>query len=161
MHPGAARIFPSSAAAALLALSLVAAGFQPADSQEEPADSQEEVVELQKIDVSDGTFGQFDIDGYKWQKRLFIILAESPNDPRFVEQMQYFEGAEQFLVERDVVVLWDTNPGAASALRRKFRPRDFVILLVGKDGTVFLRKPTPWNVRELSNAIDKLPIRQQ
>ena len=34
-------------------------------------------------------------------------------------------------------------------------------VLIGKDGTVYLRKPFPWSVREISRSIDKMPLRQQ
>ncbi len=36
-----------------------------------------------------------------------------------------------------------------------------MLVLVGKDGSVYLRKPFPWDVRELSRSIDKMPLRQQ
>jgi hypothetical protein len=36
-----------------------------------------------------------------------------------------------------------------------------MLALLAKDGTVMLRKPFPWNVREISRSIDKLPLRQQ
>jgi len=65
------------------------------------------------------------------------------------------------LAERDVIIVLDTNPAAKSALREKFRPRGFMLMLIGKDGQVYLRKPLPWNVREISRSIDKLPQRQQ
>ena len=58
-----------------------------------------------------------------------------------------------------MVVLTDTDPGAKSALRKKLRPRGFMLVLVGKDGGVKLRKPHPWTVRELSRTIDKFPER--
>ena len=29
------------------------------------------------------------------------------------------------------------------------------------DGTILLRKPAPWDVREISRSIDKLPLRKQ
>ena len=41
------------------------------------------------------------------------------------------------------------------------RPRGFGLVVMGKDGRVAQRKPTPWSVREISRAIDKLPLRQQ
>ncbi len=135
----------------LFALAGVATGTAAENSQDQ----------LQVIDITDPASGDISIEQFKWQKRLLIILADSPFDPRFVEQLAYLDGEEHFLTERDVVVLRDTDPAAKSELRRKFRPRDFVIILVAKDGTVFLRKPTAWSVREFSNAIDKLPIRQQ
>jgi hypothetical protein len=32
---------------------------------------------------------------------------------------------------------------------------------MGKDGQIKLRKPFPWDARELSRSIDKMPMRQQ
>ena len=36
-----------------------------------------------------------------------------------------------------------------------------MLVIIGKDGSVKQRKPLPWNVRELSRSIDKMPLRQQ
>jgi len=36
-----------------------------------------------------------------------------------------------------------------------------MLVLIGKDGGVKLRKPFPWNVREISRVIDKMPMRRQ
>ena len=65
------------------------------------------------------------------------------------------------LKERDIVVLVDTNPSIPSLLRKKLRPHGFAFILIGKDGQVKLRKPSPWNIREIARVIDKMPIRQQ
>lgn len=97
---------------------------------------------------------------YKWLNRPLVIFADSPNDPRFKRQMELLEDDPEALGERDVVVLTDTDPAAKGPLRAALRPRDFMLVLVGKDGRVALRKPTPWSVRELSRAIDKMPLRQ-
>ena len=45
--------------------------------------------------------------------------------------------------------------------RKKLRPRGFMLVLVGKDGGVKLRKPSPWTVREITRSIDKFPDRQR
>ena len=60
-----------------------------------------------------------------------------------------------------MVVLTDTNPAARSALRQELRPRGFMLVLIGKDGNPYLRKPFPWDVRTISASIDKMPLRQQ
>ena len=65
------------------------------------------------------------------------------------------------LEDRDVVVLFDTDPEAESDLRTKLHPRGFQVVLIGKDGQVKLRKPFPWDVREISRIIDNMPLRQQ
>ena len=36
-----------------------------------------------------------------------------------------------------------------------------MLVLIGKDGSVYLRKPFPWSVREIGRSIDKMPLRQQ
>ena len=59
------------------------------------------------------------------------------------------------------MIIVDTSRYDPSDIRRKLRPRGFQITLSGKDGGVKLRKPFPWDVRELSRAIDKMPMRQQ
>jgi hypothetical protein len=75
--------------------------------------------------------------------------------------MQYLTRELEELSERDIVVLTDTDPKAQSDLRTKLRPRGFMLVLIGKDGEVKLRKPLPWSVRELTRTIDKMPMRQQ
>ncbi|WP_372836889.1 DUF4174 domain-containing protein [Puniceibacterium confluentis] len=98
---------------------------------------------------------------FQWLKRPVVVFANSPADPRYVEQMQLINERLDVLADRDVVVITDTDPGARSAIRQKLRARDFMIVLISKEGTVVLRKPFPWDVRELSRSIDKLPLRQQ
>jgi len=98
---------------------------------------------------------------YLWQKRPVVVFADTALDPRFAEQLAMLEREAEAIEERDVVVITDTDPATLSDLRRKFRPRGFQLLLIGKDGQVKLRKPFPWNVRELSRAIDKMPMRKR
>lgn len=100
-----------------------------------------------------------DMSEYLWQKRPVLVFADSDQDPRFVEQMEYLDAEEDALDERDVVVLTDTDPN--SDLRDKYHPRGFTLILVGKDGGIKLRKPSPWTVREISRVIDKMPMRQR
>ena len=102
-----------------------------------------------------------ELASFLWKNRLIVVFADSNADPRFVEQVELLAERSSELAERDVIIVLDTNPAAKSALREKFRPRGFMLMLIGKDGQVYLRKPLPWNVREISRSIDKLPQRQQ
>lgn len=102
-----------------------------------------------------------ELSEFQWIKRPVVVFANSPADPRFVEQMQLINERLEVLDDRDVVVITDTDPAARSAIRTQLRARDFMIVLLSKEGTVVLRKPVPWDVRELSRSIDKLPLRQQ
>jgi hypothetical protein len=105
--------------------------------------------------------GTTDLSEFLWIKRPVIVFADSAADPRYAEQIELLTERLDDLAVRDVVVLTDTDPDAASPLRTKLRPRGFMLVLVGKDGTVYLRKPFPWSVRELTRSIDKMPMRQR
>lgn len=101
------------------------------------------------------------LDQFKWRARPVVVFADSPFDPAFIEQMDLLEARAEALVERDVVVIYDTDPAARSAIRTALRPRGFGLVLIDKQGRVNLRKPFPWDVREISASIDKWPMRQQ
>lgn len=102
-----------------------------------------------------------DLSQFLWINRPVVVFADSPADPRFAEQMENLEKGVDMLLDRDVVVLTDTNPAAKSPLRQKLRPRGFMLVLMGKDGEVKLRKPLPWTVREITRSIDKTPERER
>ncbi|MGB0903178.1 DUF4174 domain-containing protein [Halocynthiibacter sp.] len=113
-------------------------------------------IGLQMRDASDVTGDEF-----LWQARLIVVFADSPLDPRFADQIAKLEAGAETLLDRDVVVITDTDPGMASELRENLRPRGFMMVLIGKDGVIRLRKPFAWDVREISRSIDKIPLRQQ
>ncbi|WP_419555482.1 DUF4174 domain-containing protein [Pseudaestuariivita rosea] len=104
---------------------------------------------------------EINLDDFKWIARPVVVFADSPNDPRLQEQVDLLAARADELAVRDVVVLVDSNPAANSAIRQKLRPRGFMLVLIGKDGGVKLRKPSPWDVREISRTIDKMPLRRQ
>ncbi len=114
--------------------------------------------------VQDGLFATADMNDlsqFHWKKRPVVVFADSTEDPAFIEQLELLRAGVAELAERDVVVLTDTAPAARSAMRLKLRPRGFMLVLIGKDGGVKLRKPFPWDVREITRSIDKMPMRQR
>ena len=102
-----------------------------------------------------------DLDAFKWIARPVIVFADAPLDPSYREQIELLNARIDELTQRDVVIIVDTAPDPQSDIRRKLRPRGFMLTVVSKEGRVILRKPFPWNVREISRSIDKLPIRKQ
>ena len=98
---------------------------------------------------------------FMWKNRLLVVLADTPDDPRFIEQVELLLENPDPLTERQVIILTDSDPSVRTGLRVSLRPRGFAIVLIGKDGQVKLRKPFPWSVREISRAIDKSPERQR
>ena len=125
-----------------------AAAQSPAEAwQADPA------LQFDAVDVA--------LEDFQWIARPVVVFADTPADPRFRQQMEFLADRPDALIERDIVVITDTDPSARSALRQKLRPRGFMLAVVGKDGGVKLRKPLPWDVREISRSIDKMPLRQQ
>jgi hypothetical protein len=102
-----------------------------------------------------------DLAQFVWIKRPIIVFSDSPADPRYVEQVALLRARAADLLERDVVVMLDTDPAGASPLRKKLRPRGYMMAIIDKNGEVLLRKPLPWHVREITRSIDKTPLRQQ
>ena len=98
---------------------------------------------------------------YEWTHRPVVIFANSDRDPNFISQIEFLSEDIKALLERDIIVLIDTDPKFSSSLRKKLRPHGFAFVLIGKDGQVKLRKPSPWNIREIARVVDKMPIRQQ
>ena len=123
--------------------------------------SEDETENLQILDLTEPDNHSTALEGYRWLNRLIVVFSDSPNDPRFTEQTELLRSLPSELLERDVIVLTDTDPSAQTRLRQKLRPRGFVMVIIGKDGGVKLRKPLPWSVREISRAIDKMPLRQR
>ena len=105
--------------------------------------------------------GTSDLSEFRWRKRPVVVFADDVMDPAFTEQIELLRDGARDLLARDVVVLVDTDPAARSPLRLRMRPRGFMLVLVGKDGDLKIRKPFPWDVREISRSIDKMPMRQR
>lgn len=133
-----------------MTFSLLAGAGHPALAQQEDT-SPEIIMSGEDVDLSQ----------FKWKKRPLVVFADSPADPEYAEQMEYINDRLDALAKRDVVVLTDTAADTGSALRARLHPRGFMLVLIGKDGNIYLRKPLPWTVREISRSIDKMPMRQR
>ncbi|MCA0938348.1 DUF4174 domain-containing protein [Salipiger pacificus] len=138
-------------ALALIGFFTLTAGVGAAQSAETPAPEEPPIRPA----------GEATLDEFLWVKRPLLVFADTPNDPRYVQQMQLIEARIDALVDRDVVVITDTDPAARSPIRRAMRPRGFMLMQLAKDGSVIIRKASPWDVREITRSIDKQPLRQQ
>ena len=143
---------------ALILAALLAAAAAPAARAENGIDP---VATWQADRTRIFDASEVDLAQFAWIARPIVVFADTPADPRFQQQMRYIAERPDVLALRDVVVIVDTDPAARSSVRTTLRPRGFMLAMVSKEGTVFQRKPAPWDVREMSRAIDKLPQRQQ
>jgi hypothetical protein len=116
----------------------------------------EAVDPMEPRDAADLTLEEF-----LWVARPIIVFADTPADPRFREQMLLLAERPEPLLERDVVIIVDTDPSARSAIRTALRPRGFALVVMQKDGNVGFRRPSPRDVREIIRGIDNFQFRQE
>lgn len=117
---------------------------------------------------------------YRDKARPILVFTPSPSDPRFLAQVHQFEPHTSELSERQVVILvfpqhsapwprpaatavWPDNPLDPARVRSLYRitPREFTVVLLGKDGGEKLRVHTPVSYEILHQTIDAMPMRQQ
>lgn len=100
------------------------------------------------------------LEDLRGQSRVAVIFADTPDDPRFVQQIAWLDAEPEPLEDRRVVVLTDTDPEAKGPLRQRLRPSGFGLVLIDIDGAIAQRRPMPTSVRELVNFIDRMPSRR-
>ena len=116
---------------------------------------------ITNVNASDGTLEityvepNTDIKDLIWEKRPVLVFSNSHLDPNLKQQIKMFGSDPNALLSRDVRVFVDDKSEPNSKLRKRFRPKGFLIILIGKDGQIKLRKNSPWSARELTRIIDK------
>ena len=95
---------------------------------------------------------------YRWEVRPILVFS-AEGDPRLDDQIARLEAAEDALLERDTVVIVDTEE--RSPLRARFEPGPFTVVLVGKDGTEKMRADRVVEPGEIAALIDTMPMRRR
>ena len=104
---------------------------------------------------------EVDFDSLLYHKRPVVVFADSADDPNVIRQIELLQRDLPALELRDVALILDTEPNPPSDWRKRLRPRGFSLVLMDKDLKPVIRKPLPWEVREIIAAIDKFPLRRQ
>lgn len=134
-----------------------AAEAQVDDAVEEAVDDLvEEIDPMAPRDAADVSLAEF-----QWIARPIVVFADTPADPRFIEQMSLLAARPDPLIERDAVIIVDTDPSARSEIRTALRPRGFALVVLQKDGSVGFRRPSPRDAREIIRGIDNFQFRQE
>lgn len=152
-------IFPTLA----LVLSLAAPAVAQTDSDAlAAAAGQSATTDMMSVDpLEPRDASDVALEDFLWVARPVIIFADSPADPRVAEQLQLLADRPDPLLERDVVIIVDTDPSARSEIRMALRPRGFSLVVMQKDGAVGFRRPAPRDVREIIRGIDNFSFRQE
>ncbi|WP_410217537.1 DUF4174 domain-containing protein [Paracoccus sp. (in: a-proteobacteria)] len=95
------------------------------------------------------------LDNLRWRARPVVVLGQGEVVD---QQMAALQAHAAELADRDVFVLTD-GPGAAP-LRARVGD-GFVVMLIGKDGTVKLSERHPVDPTRLMDLIDSMPMRRK
>lgn len=136
------------------------AGGESADIAAEPGASSD-VAALGPASVGPHLAQTVDWQAQLYHRRPLVIFADSPENPDYLRQLQLIERDLAALDERNVVVVLDSDPAAQSDWRKRLRPHGFSLVLLDTDLRPVFRKPSPWDVREITRSIDRLPSRRQ
>jgi hypothetical protein len=118
---------------------------------------------------------EFKLSDHQWQHRMVLVFAPSNRSSAYQQQMQAWQADTVGIRDRDLELVEVLGTGesqvngqritsaAAADLRRQFRvtAEEFVVILVGKDGTEKQRSQTPVDLARLFRTIDAMPMRQQ
>ena len=108
------------------------------------------------------------LEDYRWENRILFILNPDADQPAEHQQLKVFEGYEQEIKARDLLIIIVSG---SQALDSAGNPIDLQIeqipypaysglMLIGKDGGVKLKKPFVVSPGEIFELIDSMPMRR-
>ena len=110
------------------------------------------------------------LDSYQWKNRLLLVFAPSENNAEYQQQMQLFQGQKSNFAERNLLIIELLTEGTSSVdvqevtkIRERFNvnPKEFRVVLVGKDGTAKRQEESPVSPQSIFETIDAMPMRRQ
>lgn len=114
------------------------------------------------------------MDAFMWLNRPLLVFAPAESDPIIAEQRSALAGRSAELRDRDMIVIEiagdrvtidgaDTRTMTAAALRDRYGVGRgaALVLLVGKDGGVKMRRSRALLPRDLFDTIDAMPMRRR
>jgi hypothetical protein len=116
-----------------------------------------------------------DLTAYQWKNRLLIVFSPAENDLVYQSFDEQLQRRAQEIGDRDLLIFHvfesgegrvthlPLNKGQVLFLRREFSilSGQRVVILIGKDGEVKLRRALPVDLSEIFSVIDAMPMRQR
>ncbi len=116
-----------------------------------------------------------DLRQYQWKNRLLLLFSPSPEVPAYQVLSQKLDRNPSGVRERDLLVFHVLEQGPrvpgnqeigtaeAEELRQRFgiTRGTFAVVLIGKDGTVKLKREGPTALTDIFALIDTMPMRQR
>jgi hypothetical protein len=95
---------------------------------------------------------------HRWEARPILVFARE-GDPVLMQQRDAFARNRDALADRRNIVVLDTNEN--SALRERFRPDGFTVILAGLDGGEKAREQGLVSGGVFDDDIDAMPMRRR
>lgn len=96
---------------------------------------------------------------YRWKNRVLLTFG-NPTSDKLRDQKAILATDPDGLEDRDLVIL---EPPQTNTLAKRYKvdPKNFTVILVGKDGGEKLRQQEPVTLDQLFGLIDQMPMRQR
>ena len=104
---------------------------------------------------------------FQWKARVLVVSAPSRADALFAAQERVLSKDADGQADRELLVLRLVSEACAeldaAAVRERLSmpPSQFEVVLVGKDGTIALRRSQPLELGEVFARIDAMPRRRE
>ncbi len=109
------------------------------------------------------TFAQDPLKKYRWNNRIVLLFANSPDNDFLIRQEKILEKEAEGMKDRDLLVIriLPESEKQLQELRGKYKTRDsFTFVLIGKDGGEKKTSYSPVQTDELFALIDSMPMRK-
>ncbi len=102
------------------------------------------------------------LDELRWKRRIVVIYAPAGTEKTLQRQQQLLQGEQAGLNERDITLVSLKQPRDHPEVAQRFdlSGNKFILLLVGKDGGVKLRRAAAVAPETLFRLIDSMPMRR-
>ena len=105
------------------------------------------------------TTADLNLKDYRWKNRVLLTFG-NPTSDKLQNQKAILATDPDGLEDRDMVIL---EPPQTNTLAKRYKvdPKNFMVILVGKDGGEKLRQQEPVTLDQLFGLIDQMPMRQR
>ena len=109
-----------------------------------------------------------DLSDYKWKNRIVILYENDTNTADVKSALQIIDNNTSKFTERDILVFvykdnifYSTNRKATDIKKSDILPKTYDgYVLIGKDGGIKSKALYPFNLEQLFNLIDSMPMRK-
>ena len=102
------------------------------------------------------------LDELRWKRRIVVLYAPAGTEKTLQRQQQLLQAEQAGLNERDITLVSLKQPRDHPEVAQRFdlSGNKFILLLVGKDGGVKLRRNEAVAPETLFRLIDSMPMRR-